>query len=365
MSPWRALIAGVFVLGTNAALAEATSVAARDCSSGDREVGILSRQQPYYPHSATLFCLSGHVKASFTIDRDGRTRDIAIVESDPPGVFDRSTVDTISRWRFAPACRDGERVKREATQTIEFRLPDAERASCATVVDALDGPTADLLAEIGARYALLANYWRTGDDRDALETAIEEPLGDFEGDLGRVAAFHRRALERFADTTTRGQLDELFGETVVALMPRSLADDPTLDRAHALFDRTRAAFERHLETQRETHRQLTEAYRQLQREAQLDDRILGLLIVPFVGNPDVPFKQAARAPTESLDKLERILDLLQSRPGQWAVLDGELRFERAADQEIWDARWEAFLTHRDRIETAAVDRMRSFQDYLD
>lgn len=365
MTRWRPLIGGLFLCTAAGAYADPVQTTLPDCSSEKREVEILTRQEPYYPHSAHMFCLTGRVKASFTIDRQGRPGDIEVLESEPEGVFDRSTVDTIEKWRFIPACRDGEPAEREAIQTIEFRLPEEAKESCADIVGDLDDRTANLLAEIGARYALLANYWRTGGGWSQLQAAIEEPFGEFEGDLARVADFHRQALELTTRSPQDREVDELLSDTVVALMPGSLEDDPDLERARSLFQKTRSAFDQRLERAQRMHRQLATAYEELEGGTRLESRILQLLVEPFVGDPEVPFEEAVQPQSQSFDKLERIVDFLQSNRGRWQVVDNELRFDDPEDQDTWKARWDDFLTHRHEFETAAVNSMRSFQDYSD
>ena len=58
----------------------------------------------------------------FTILPDGSVSDPAVIESDPPRVFNREAMRAILRWKFKPRIVDGQAVSREAEQTIEFKL---------------------------------------------------------------------------------------------------------------------------------------------------------------------------------------------------------------------------------------------------
>ena len=54
--------------------------------------------------------LPGHVLITFDVDDLGRTRNVAVVESVPPGLKDDSTARAINRSRFRPRMVDGEIV---------------------------------------------------------------------------------------------------------------------------------------------------------------------------------------------------------------------------------------------------------------
>jgi TonB family protein len=38
----------------------------------------------------------------YTIDINGVPRDVRVVESTPPGVFDGAALDAVTRWRYRP-----------------------------------------------------------------------------------------------------------------------------------------------------------------------------------------------------------------------------------------------------------------------
>jgi TonB family protein len=334
-----------------------------ECEQAEREVRIVSRQEPYYPHSARMFCLTGEVRAAFVIDAQGRTKDIRVLESDPEGVFDRAAVESIEAWRFIPACRDGEMAEREAVQTIEFRLPEESRQACSETVGQLDEETTELIGEIGARYALMAEFWQTGGSWSEVQSVIEAPFGEFSGDLARVAEFHRRTLAVIAESWGGRRTDRLFEDAVVALMAGSLAQDPQLDDARDAFERVRAAFDRQMAESRNAHRELATAYRQLEHDTQLDADTLALLVKPFTGDPEAPFDEVARPGRRSIENLERILVFLESTRGDWRVADGRIRFEDEEDAATSQALWDEFLEHRHEVESQAVNSMRSFRDY--
>lgn len=66
---------------------------------------------PNFPDVAIFRRLEGHVVVRYTITKDGRVRDAKVVESEPPGVFDRSALSAARRYRFEPVTEDGEPVE--------------------------------------------------------------------------------------------------------------------------------------------------------------------------------------------------------------------------------------------------------------
>ncbi len=64
----------------------------------------------------------GWVLVSFSVDPDGRTSDVKVVESQPRRVFDRAAMDAVERYHFTPAMKDGVAVSSTKQQRIEFKL---------------------------------------------------------------------------------------------------------------------------------------------------------------------------------------------------------------------------------------------------
>jgi protein TonB len=61
------------------------------------------------------------VVVSFTIDPDGRTSDVRVVDAQPHHIFDRAAMDAVSRYVFTPAMRNGAAVASKKRQKIEFK----------------------------------------------------------------------------------------------------------------------------------------------------------------------------------------------------------------------------------------------------
>ena len=84
----------------------------------------VSRMNPQYPQRALSRRIEGHVVAEFTVDAKGRVipESFKIVESEPPGIFDRTVERALLRWRFNPVTEQGSAVPFRTRQRLEFNL---------------------------------------------------------------------------------------------------------------------------------------------------------------------------------------------------------------------------------------------------
>lgn len=93
-------------------------------SNENRSIRALSMEAPEYPRDALRRGQEGFVVVEFTVQTDGSTADIEVVESEPRNAFDREAMRAVSRWKFEPALRDGRPVESRLQHTIDFNLND-------------------------------------------------------------------------------------------------------------------------------------------------------------------------------------------------------------------------------------------------
>jgi protein TonB len=79
---------------------------------------------PVYPREAHRAGIEGWVQVEFTIAPDGTTRDLRVRDSNPPQIFDKAALDSVSKWRFEPIRRNGEPVAQRAALQVRFVLND-------------------------------------------------------------------------------------------------------------------------------------------------------------------------------------------------------------------------------------------------
>jgi protein TonB len=66
--------------------------------------------------------LSGAVEVRFLVNAEGFVRDVRILESNPPDIFDDSVLKVLPTWRFKPGKFRGKAVDTLVVTTIEFKL---------------------------------------------------------------------------------------------------------------------------------------------------------------------------------------------------------------------------------------------------
>jgi TonB family protein len=88
---------------------------------GEQAPLLRTRAEPRFPKSARRAdVMEGYVKARLSINPTGSVGDIRIVESHPPGVFDREAKTTWNYFRYTPDAFAG---PREVEDTMVFKDP--------------------------------------------------------------------------------------------------------------------------------------------------------------------------------------------------------------------------------------------------
>ena len=81
------------------------------------------RIDPDYPPQAKDRGIEGWITFRFTVSATGQVKDIEIVDSDPPHVWDKTTMRAVANWKYQPALKDGKPVEqRGVTATYRYEL---------------------------------------------------------------------------------------------------------------------------------------------------------------------------------------------------------------------------------------------------
>ncbi len=98
------------------------SAHASKCENEDG-LKLLETAQLNYPRRAEARGIEGYVKFRFTISTQGIVEDIVVIESEPKGIFDRSAVRSISKYKFTPCMVDGAPIEvSNVEQVFNFSL---------------------------------------------------------------------------------------------------------------------------------------------------------------------------------------------------------------------------------------------------
>ena len=95
-----------------------------ELSSVDKAPQVLKPFPPEYPLSAFEKKISGRVVFRFVVTKEGKTKNISIIESDPPGVFDENALAAIRKYRFTPGYKNGIPVDVAISLPVTFEIDE-------------------------------------------------------------------------------------------------------------------------------------------------------------------------------------------------------------------------------------------------
>ncbi|HUK01211.1 MAG TPA: TonB family protein [Steroidobacteraceae bacterium] len=123
---WGADAAQIAAVEQIAAGKSSASAQSRNASTG-LPAGIKLKRiryvEPEYPQRAYDTKVSGVVTVQFTVDVKGYPRDVQVVSSNPPVLFDKSATDAVSRWRFEPVMVNNVATEVPTRMVIRFESP--------------------------------------------------------------------------------------------------------------------------------------------------------------------------------------------------------------------------------------------------
>lgn len=77
---------------------------------------------PIYPINAKVRGIEGIVNLLFVVDQNGNVTNVDVLSSENGEYFDKVAVKTMSKWKFKPAIKNGEKVSVKVTIPLNFSL---------------------------------------------------------------------------------------------------------------------------------------------------------------------------------------------------------------------------------------------------
>ena len=91
----------------------------------DGDTLAIVRVLPRYPSRALSRGIEGWVLMEFAIDELGLAVNPVVIESEPPGIFDRAALSAVKRWKYRPMIEDGRpRMRPGVRQLISFEIAE-------------------------------------------------------------------------------------------------------------------------------------------------------------------------------------------------------------------------------------------------
>lgn len=94
-------------MGTGVAM----DVSGLDLVAGDGEYLPLAKVPPEYPRAAQSRKISGYCLVEYTVTTAGTTKDIKVIDADPPGIFNKASIQAAKRFKYEPRRVNGEPVE--------------------------------------------------------------------------------------------------------------------------------------------------------------------------------------------------------------------------------------------------------------
>jgi periplasmic protein TonB len=85
-----------------------------------QEAKLVRRVNPDYPSAAKKEGISGFVDLEITISSQGVVEDATVLQSTPPGMFDKSAVAAVRKWKYDPRFVDGIASNAHVKVHLEF-----------------------------------------------------------------------------------------------------------------------------------------------------------------------------------------------------------------------------------------------------
>ncbi len=93
--------------------------------SSDGEYLPIVKVKPIYPRRAQTRGIEGYVLLEFTVTKTGAVANPVIIESEPPGIFDRAAINAALKFKYKPKVVNGEPIDVAGVpHRITFELAD-------------------------------------------------------------------------------------------------------------------------------------------------------------------------------------------------------------------------------------------------
>lgn len=75
-----------------------------------------------YPEEALRKSIEGWVDLSYVVTAEGKVTTVKVLDSEPPGVFEKAATRALSRVRYTPMKQDGKPIAVSTKLRIAFRM---------------------------------------------------------------------------------------------------------------------------------------------------------------------------------------------------------------------------------------------------
>lgn len=106
--------------GLKSGSGESVGSSIEQAQNQNRKASVIGQPQMEYPSHAKSKGIKGFVVVQAQIDVSGEILNLAIIKSEPAGVFDQDVLKNVKTWKFQPEMIQGQLAKGLWTQKIRF-----------------------------------------------------------------------------------------------------------------------------------------------------------------------------------------------------------------------------------------------------
>lgn len=97
-------------------------------SGGDGEYLPIVKVAPQYPRRAAQKGIEGYVVVEFTVSALGTVKDVKVIESDPPNIFNRAAMNAAKKFKYKPKIENGKAIEVPGVRNIiRFELDKSKK----------------------------------------------------------------------------------------------------------------------------------------------------------------------------------------------------------------------------------------------
>lgn len=115
------LAVSVLLVGTAAWAAQPAAEATSKAASKVVPVRRIATPAPKYPKDAAAQGINGKVVLIVDVAADGSVSKAVVERATPDGVFDAAALESVKKWKFTPAMKNGKAVASKVRVPVEFR----------------------------------------------------------------------------------------------------------------------------------------------------------------------------------------------------------------------------------------------------
>jgi protein TonB len=87
-----------------------------------RPARLREKSELIFPQEARRQNITGIVSVKILVANNGSVDRVEIINSDPPGFFEKSAIESIRKWKFDPAVNEGQVQTSWVSQKVKFEL---------------------------------------------------------------------------------------------------------------------------------------------------------------------------------------------------------------------------------------------------